>query len=87
MTILELMGSEVLSRSGLKRGHVIDLRCLPGPEGGELVDHRVVTHLVYAKVGWLERLGFTHAEEVVVEWSGVELLEDGSVRLLPHRPA
>lgn len=81
MTLLDLMGSEVISKAGLHRGHLIDLRCLPGPEGGELGDHRVVTHLVYAKIGWMERLGFTRAKEQVVEWGQVELLDDGRIRL------
>jgi hypothetical protein len=83
MKLSDVVGMEVVSRLGDHLGHVVDLRCAGEPEDGEERSHRVVTELVFGRVGWLERTGFRAVREEVAAWAEIETF--GTTRILLKR--
>jgi len=84
-----LMGAEVVSSEGDRLGRLVDLRCERGPEGvaGE---YAVVSHVVFGRVGWIERLGFLAVREEIAEWKDVASFRKTRIELAssytPRKP-
>jgi sporulation protein YlmC with PRC-barrel domain len=72
MKLSDVVGMEVVSHLGDRLGRVVDLRCAGEPEVGEERPHRVVTEVVFGRVGWLERMGFRAVGEEIVPWAEIE---------------
>jgi sporulation protein YlmC with PRC-barrel domain len=77
----EVVGLEVVSSLGDHLGHVIDFRCAGEPEHGEERSHRVVTEVIFGKIGWLERMGLRAVREEIVPWAEIETLGTQRVTL------
>jgi sporulation protein YlmC with PRC-barrel domain len=71
MKLSEVVGLEVVSASGDYLGHVVDLRCAGEPERGEERADRVVTEVIFGKLGWLERVGLRAVRQETVPWARV----------------
>jgi hypothetical protein len=80
MKLHDVVGMEVVSHLEEHLGHVVDLRCAGEPEHGEERSDRVVTEVVFGRVGWLERIGLRAVREEVVPWAGIETF--GTTRIL-----
>jgi hypothetical protein len=83
MRLHDVVGMEVVSHLEEHLGHVVDLRCAGEPEHGEERSHRVVTEVVFGRVGWLERMGLRAVREEVVAWAKIETF--GTTRILLKR--
>jgi len=81
MKLHEVVGLEVVSQLGDHLGRVVDFRCAGEPEHGEERPHRVVTEVVFGKVGWLERMGFRAVREETVPWPEIETFGTQQVTL------
>jgi sporulation protein YlmC with PRC-barrel domain len=82
--VTELQFMEVVTEDGRKLGHVFDIRSPGPPEHG--IDHkeRVVTELVYGKLGLLDRLGIREAEPTTIPWKSVVEIKDRKVVVRLH---
>ena len=83
MRLHDVVGMEVVSHLEEHLGHVVDLRCAGEPEHGGERSHRVVTEVVFGRVGWLERMGLRAVREEVVPWAKIETF--GPTRILLKR--
>jgi sporulation protein YlmC with PRC-barrel domain len=81
MRLSEVLGMEVVSASGVRRGRVIDLRSAGEAPRGEVVNARVITELIFGRVGWLERMGVRAIREEVVPWTEVATIGTKRVTL------
>lgn len=71
MKLSEVLDMEVVGASGRYRGHVIDLRCAGEAPRGEAETSRVVTEIIFGRVGWLERMGLRAIREEALPWAEV----------------
>jgi sporulation protein YlmC with PRC-barrel domain len=69
----------VETEGGRFLGHVFDLRSRGEPEYGAPHDERVVTGLIYGRMGLFERLGLTQAEPKTVSWKAVKAIRDNKL--------
>ena len=81
MKLSDILGMEVVSHLEDHLGYVVDLRCAGEPEHGEERSHRVVTEVVFGRVGWLERMGFRAVRQEVVSWDEIETFDTTRILL------
>lgn len=71
MKLSEVLGMEVVTASGVHRGHVIDLRSSGEAERGQSNTARVIHEIIIGRVGWLERMGLRPIHEEIIPWAEV----------------
>lgn len=71
MRLSEVLGMEVVGASGSPRGRVVDLRSSGEAERGGSSTARVITEIIVARLGWLERMGMRPMKEEVIPWDEV----------------
>lgn len=71
MRLSEVLGMDVVGPSGRSRGRVVDLRSMGEAERGEAHTARVITEIIVARMGWLQRMGIRPIREEVIPWSEV----------------
>jgi sporulation protein YlmC with PRC-barrel domain len=79
MKLSEFQYMEVLREDGTFLGHVFDLRSSGEPEHGLTHDSRLVSELVYGRMGLLARLGLDEADATTLPWSAVKEIRDGVI--------
>ena len=62
---------EVVDASGASRGRVVDLRSSGEAERGQAHTARVITEIIVARMGWLQRMGVRRIHEEIIPWSEV----------------
>ena len=77
--VSEFQMMRVETEGGRLLGHVFDLRSRGEPEHGLTHDKRVVSELVYGKLGLLARLGLTQARATTVAWESVKEIRNGKI--------
>lgn len=71
MRLSEVLGMEVVTATGVHRGHVIDLRSSGEAEHGQSNTARVITEIIIGRLGWLERLGLRPVREEIISCAEV----------------
>lgn len=77
--VSEFQFLRVESEDGKFLGHVFDLRSSGEPEHGLTREKRVVTELVYGKMGLLARLGLDEADATTLPWESVKEISEGKI--------
>lgn len=79
MKLSEFCKLEVFGTNGQHFGRVVELRCAGEPEHGDTRSERIVTELIFGKMGWLERVGLRAIDERKVPWRLVRTIKDGKI--------
>lgn len=75
----DLQFLKIVTKDGRTLGHVFDLRSQGLPEYGVNHKERVISELVYGKMGLLERLGLKRVEVKTVAWASVIEVKEGKI--------
>lgn len=81
MRLSEVLGMDVVGPSGKSRGRVVDLRSSGEAERGESHTARVITEIIAARMGWLERMGIRPIREEIIPWAEVATIGTRHVTL------
>ena len=82
--VTQVLRANVVSESGKRLGRVVELRCPGEPEHGNSKNERVVGELLYAKGGFLERIGLRKANIKRAPWQFVKKIEPNTIVISSH---
>jgi sporulation protein YlmC with PRC-barrel domain len=79
MKASEFQYMRIETESGRFLGHVFDLRSRGEPEYGVAHDARILTEIVYGRIGLFERLGLVQADPTTIPWKAVKRIRDNTI--------